>query len=88
MENVALTNVNVPVNIAAPARGLAKIAPKFLTLNVNAGLGLAAFGSLMLYAATGEHPLLMLAALMAWALHLAAWATADITEQVNEKKVG
>lgn len=71
---------SVPVIIAALAKELAKKAPKLLTPTVNIALGVAAFVAVMLYQATGDHPTLMAATVMAWALHLATLVTIDIAK--------
>ena len=62
----------------ALAKELAKKAPKLLTPSVNIALGVVAFLALMLYQATGDHPMVMVSTVMLWSLHLAAWFTRDI----------
>ena len=61
------------------ARVLATKALELLTsMRVSCVLGCMAFIAIMLYQATGEHPVLMACLTLGWALHLAAMATIDI----------
>ncbi len=71
---------SVPAMVLALVKELAKKAPKLLTVKVNTVLGVVAFVALMLYQATGNHPTLMAATVMAWAIHLATLATIDIAK--------
>lgn len=66
--------------VLALVKELTKKAPKLLTMKVNAVLGVVAFVAVMLYQATGNHPKLMAATVMAWVLHLATLATIDIAK--------
>ena len=56
---------SVPAMMLALAKELAKKAPKLLTMKVNTVLGVVAFVAVMLYQATGDHPKLMAATVMA-----------------------
>ena len=80
MNNVTTTPASVPDMIPALAKELAKKAPKLLTPTVNIALGVAAFIAVMLYQATGDHPMVMAALVMAWAMHLATWTATDIAK--------
>ncbi len=71
---------SVPAMVLALVKELAKKAPKLLTPSVNIALGVVAFVAVMLYQATGDHPKLMAATVMAWTLHLATLATIDIAK--------
>ena len=71
---------SVPAMMLALVKELTKKAPKLLTMKVNAVLGVVAFVAVMLYQATGDHPTLMAATVMAWALHLSTLATIDIAK--------
>lgn len=67
--------------LADLAKPLATKAAEFLTsMRLSAALGVVAFVAVMLYQATGDHPKLMAATVMAWALHLATLATIDIAK--------
>lgn len=80
METVSLTpNESVPIRVLAKV--LATKALEFLTsLRLSIVLGVVAFLAVMLYQATGNHPTLMAATVMAWAIHLATLATIDIAK--------
>ena len=67
--------------LADLAKVLATKALELLTsLRLSIVLGVVAFLALMLYQATGDHPKLMAATVMAWAIHLATLATIDIAK--------
>ena len=80
MNNLTTTPASVPVIIAALVKELTKKAPKLLTPNINCVLGVVAFVAVMLYQATGDHPMVMAATVMLWTLHLAAMASRDIAK--------
>lgn len=80
MKTISLTPTE-----SVPIRELAKVlatkALELLTsLRLSIVLGVVAFVAVMLYQATGNHPTLMAATVMAWALHLATLATIDIAK--------
>ncbi len=61
------------------ARVLATKALELLTsMRLNCVLGCLAVIAVLLYQATGEHPVLMATFTLGWGLHLAAMATIDI----------
>lgn len=71
---------SVPAMILALVKELTKKAPKLLTPTVNIALGVVAFVAVMLYQATGDHPMVMAALVMAWAMHLATLTATDIAK--------
>lgn len=82
MNNVTVTPASVPAMVLVLAKELAKKAPKFLTMKVNAVLGVVAFVALMLYMTIPDRPAMMVAAVTLWATHLATLATIDIAKGV------
>lgn len=78
MKTVSLTPTE-SVAIGRLARVLATKALELLTsMRLSCALGCLAAVAVLLYQATGEHPVLMAALTLGWALHLAAMATIDI----------
>lgn len=80
-----MKTISLTPNESVPIRELAKVlaikALEFLTSQtLSIVLGVVAFIAVMLYQATGDHPTLMAATVMAWAIHLATLATIDIAK--------
>lgn len=80
-----MKTISLTPNESVPIRELAKVlaikALEFLTSQtLSIELGVVAFIAVMLYQATGDHPTLMAATVMAWAIHLATLATIDIAK--------
>lgn len=78
-----MKTVSLTPNESVPIRELAKVlatkALEFLTsLRLSIVLGVVAFIAIMLYQATGDHPVLMACLTLVWVLHFAAMATIDI----------
>lgn len=68
--------------LADLAKPLAKKAAELLTsMRLSAVLGVVAFIAIMLYQATGDHPVLMTVLTLGWALHFAALSTIDICKK-------
>ena len=80
MKTVSLTP-NESVAIGRLAKALATKALEFITSQrLSIVLGVVAFIAILLYQATGEHPVLMAVLTLAWAVQLCLWLTRDIAK--------
>lgn len=81
MKTVSLTPTE-SVAMGRLARVLATKALELLTsMRLSCVLGVAAVIAVLLYQATGEHPVLMATLTLGWALHFAALSTIDICKK-------
>ena len=84
MKTVSLTPTE-SVAIGRLARVLATKALELLTsMRLSCVLGCLAVIAVLLYQATGEHPVLMATLTLGWALHLAVLSTIDICRKGGE----
>ena len=84
-----MKTISLTPNESVPIRELAKVlATKALELltsmRLNCVLGCLAVVAVLLYQATGEHPVLMAALTLGWALHFAVLSTIDICKKGGE----
>ena len=81
MKEISL-NPTESVAIGRLAKVLAMKALELLTsMRLNCVLGCMAVVAVLLYQATGEHPMLMAVLTLGWALHFAALSTIDICKK-------
>ena len=84
-----MKTISLTPNESVPIRELAKVlATKALELltsmRLSCVLGCLAVVAVLLYQATGEHPVLMAALTLGWALHFAVLSTIDICKKGGE----
>ena len=78
-------NPTESVAIGRLAKVLATKALELLTsMRLNCVLGCLAVIAVLLYQATGEHPVLMACLTLSWALHFAVFSTIDICKKGGE----
>ena len=79
MRQISLTPRAAMPRLADLAKPLATKAAEFLTSQrLSIALGVVAFIAIMLYQATGEHPVLMAVLTLCWALQMCLCLTRDI----------
>ena len=85
MNQISLTPRTESVAIGRLARVLATKALELLTsMRLSCVLGCLAAVAVLLYQATGEHPVLMATLTLGWALHFAVLSTIDICKKGGE----
>ncbi len=85
MKTVSLTPRAAAPRLTELAKPLAKKAAELLTsMRLSCVLGCLAVIAVLLYQATGEHPVLMATLTLGWALHFAVLSTIDICKKGGE----
>ena len=85
MKAISLTPRAAAPRLTDLAKPLAKKAAELLTsMRLSCVLGCLAAVAVLLYQATGEHPVLTACLTLGWALHFAALATIDIRKKGGE----
>ena len=85
MKTISLTQRAAAPRLADLAKPLATKAAELLTsMRLSCVLGGMAVVAVLLYQATGEHPVLMATLTLGWALHFAVLSTIDIRKKGGE----
>lgn len=85
MKTVSLTPRAAAPRLTELAKPLAKKAAELLTsMRLNCVLGCLAVVAVLLYQATGEHPVMMATLTLGWALHFAVLSIIDICKKGGE----